>query len=66
MDRKKVLVAGVSGLVGYAAARRFAREPGWDVVGVAPAHRPTSGQGRGRAAKEGRRRAVRWTCARST
>src|SRR4051812_15571822 len=31
----RVLVAGVSGLVGYAAARRFARDPRWDVVGVA-------------------------------
>lgn len=33
--RPKVLVAGVSGLVGYAAAKRFAQDPRWDVVGVA-------------------------------
>ncbi|MGD9932107.1 MAG: NAD-dependent epimerase/dehydratase family protein [Dehalococcoidia bacterium] len=31
---KKVLVAGASGLVGYAAIRHFAGTPGWDVVGV--------------------------------
>ena len=31
----RVLVAGVSGLVGYAAAKRFARDPRWEVVGVA-------------------------------
>jgi nucleoside-diphosphate-sugar epimerase len=31
----KVLVAGASGVVGLAALRRFAAEPGWDVVGVA-------------------------------
>jgi nucleoside-diphosphate-sugar epimerase len=30
----KVLVAGASGLVGEAAVRRFARRPGWNVVGV--------------------------------
>lgn len=33
--RPKVLVAGVSGLVGYAAAKRFSQDPLWDVVGVA-------------------------------
>ncbi len=33
--RRKVLVAGVSGLVGYAAAKRFSRDPLWDVVGLA-------------------------------
>jgi nucleoside-diphosphate-sugar epimerase len=33
--KRKVVIAGVSGLVGYAAAKRFLREPGWDVVGVA-------------------------------
>jgi nucleoside-diphosphate-sugar epimerase len=32
---KKVLVAGVSGVVGYAAAKRFAADPDYDVVGVA-------------------------------
>jgi nucleoside-diphosphate-sugar epimerase len=32
---RKVLVLGVSGLVGYAAAKRFAAEPGWQVVGAA-------------------------------
>jgi len=31
----KVLVAGVSGVVGYAAAQHFAQLPGWEVVGVA-------------------------------
>jgi nucleoside-diphosphate-sugar epimerase len=35
VTRKKVLVAGVSGLVGSAAARRFAADPDFDVVGVA-------------------------------
>ncbi|MGI9612390.1 MAG: NAD-dependent epimerase/dehydratase family protein [Acidimicrobiales bacterium] len=32
-DRGRVVVAGVSGVVGYAAARRFAAS-GWDVVGL--------------------------------
>lgn len=30
----KVLVAGVSGVVGLAAAKRFSADPTWDVVGV--------------------------------
>jgi hypothetical protein len=30
----KVLVAGVSGVVGYAAAQQFAADPAWDVIGV--------------------------------
>ena len=30
----KVLVAGASGLVGHAAIERFARSPGWEVVGI--------------------------------
>ena len=34
MERKKVLVAGDSGVVGFAAAKHFSRLPGWDVVGV--------------------------------
>ena len=29
-----VLIAGVSGLVGYAAAEYFAQQPGWDVIGL--------------------------------
>lgn len=32
--RPKVLIAGVTGLVGFAAARRFARDADYDVVGV--------------------------------
>lgn len=32
---KQVLIAGVSGLVGYAAAKRFLADPDWRVVGVA-------------------------------
>ena len=32
--KKKVLIAGASGLVGHAAIRHFAALPGWDVVGV--------------------------------
>jgi len=35
MTAKRVLVLGVSGLVGYAAAKRFAATPGWQVVGAA-------------------------------
>lgn len=34
MPKNKVLVAGASGLVGFAAARHFRSLPGWDVVGV--------------------------------
>jgi nucleoside-diphosphate-sugar epimerase len=34
MSRNKVLVAGASGLVGFAALRHFASLPDWDVVGV--------------------------------
>lgn len=32
--KKKLLVAGASGLVGFAAVRHFASLPGWDVVGL--------------------------------
>ena len=31
---RKVLVAGASGLVGFAAARHFIRLPGWETIGV--------------------------------
>ena len=34
MPRKKMLVAGASGLVGYAAVEHFAQQDDWDVVGV--------------------------------
>ncbi|MGA2411261.1 MAG: SDR family oxidoreductase [Candidatus Binataceae bacterium] len=34
MARKKILIAGASGLVGYAAVRHFASLPDWDVVAV--------------------------------
>ena len=34
MAKKKVLVAGASGLVGFAAVRHFASLDGWEVVGV--------------------------------
>jgi nucleoside-diphosphate-sugar epimerase len=34
-SNKKVLIAGVSGLVGYAAAKRFLTTPDWQVVGLA-------------------------------
>ena len=34
MSKKKVLVAGASGLVGFAAVRHFGSLPDWDVVGV--------------------------------
>ncbi|NOT54500.1 MAG: NAD-dependent epimerase/dehydratase family protein, partial [Deltaproteobacteria bacterium] len=34
MAKKKVLIAGASGLVGSAAVRQFARLPDWEVVGV--------------------------------
>ena len=31
---QKLLVAGASGLVGYAAIRHFAGLPGWEVIGI--------------------------------
>ena len=34
MPTRKVLIAGASGLVGYAAAKHFASLPDWEVVGV--------------------------------
>ncbi|MCC7363775.1 MAG: NAD-dependent epimerase/dehydratase family protein [Dehalococcoidia bacterium] len=34
MTKKTVLIAGASGLVGEAAARKFASQPDWDVIGV--------------------------------
>ena len=34
MTARTVLVAGASGLVGYAAVRHFASQPGWRAVGV--------------------------------
>lgn len=34
MERRTVLVAGTSGVVGFAAAQHFARQPGWHVRGV--------------------------------
>ncbi len=34
MAKKKVLIAGASGLVGSAAVRQFAQLPDWEVVGV--------------------------------
>ncbi len=34
MTAKTVLIAGASGLVGYAAVRHFASLPGWEAVGV--------------------------------
>ena len=34
MATRTVLVAGASGLVGFAAARHFASRPGWKVIGV--------------------------------
>ena len=34
MQRKKVLIAGASGLVGYAAVGHFSKIKDWDVVGV--------------------------------
>jgi NAD(P)-dependent dehydrogenase (short-subunit alcohol dehydrogenase family) len=34
MSRKKVLIAGATGLVGYAAMKHFAAEPGCEVVAV--------------------------------
>ena len=35
MAKPKVLVLGVSGLVGFAAAKRFAADPRFEVVGAA-------------------------------
>ena len=34
MAKRKILVAGASGLVGYAAVRHFAKLEGWEVVAV--------------------------------
>ena len=34
MPRKKVLIAGASGLVGFAAIRHFSQRDDWDVVAV--------------------------------
>jgi nucleoside-diphosphate-sugar epimerase len=34
VSEKTVLVVGVSGLIGHAAAAQFSTEPGWNVVGV--------------------------------
>jgi nucleoside-diphosphate-sugar epimerase len=34
MSKKKMLVAGLSGLVGYAAVKHFAQLPDWEVIGV--------------------------------
>src|SRR6185369_15444327 len=34
MPKRKILVAGASGLVGFAAVQHFARLPDWEVVGV--------------------------------
>ncbi len=34
MPKRKVIVAGASGLVGFAAVKHFAQLPGWEVVGV--------------------------------
>jgi nucleoside-diphosphate-sugar epimerase len=34
MAKRTLLVAGASGLVGYAALRHFKARPGWDVVGL--------------------------------
>ncbi len=34
MPKKKMLVAGASGLVGFAAVKHFAQLPDWDVIGV--------------------------------
>ena len=44
MPKKKVLVAGASGLVGYAAVRHFAQLPDWDVVAVSR-RAPTNQEG---------------------
>jgi NAD(P)-dependent dehydrogenase (short-subunit alcohol dehydrogenase family) len=34
MPSRKVLIAGATGLVGYAAMKHFAREPGCEVIAV--------------------------------
>src|SRR5258708_34504683 len=34
MPKRKVLVAGASGLVGFAAVKHFAQLPDWETVGV--------------------------------
>jgi NAD dependent epimerase/dehydratase family len=34
MAKRKILIAGASGLVGYAAVRHFAKLEGWEVVAV--------------------------------
>jgi nucleoside-diphosphate-sugar epimerase len=34
MPKQKMLVAGASGLVGYAAVQHFAQDKNWDVVGI--------------------------------
>ncbi|MEW6301244.1 MAG: SDR family oxidoreductase [Thermodesulfobacteriota bacterium] len=34
MSKNTMLVAGASGLVGFAAVKHFARLPGWEVIGV--------------------------------
>ncbi|MGZ5909198.1 MAG: NAD-dependent epimerase/dehydratase family protein, partial [Reyranella sp.] len=34
MPSRKVLIAGATGLVGYAATKHFAREPGCEVIAV--------------------------------
>src|SRR5579862_9913395 len=33
-ERKKVLIAGASGLVGFGAVRHFAKLPDWEVVAI--------------------------------
>ena len=34
MPKKKMLVAGASGLVGFAAVQHFAQDKDWEVIGV--------------------------------
>lgn len=34
MGNNKVLVAGLSGVVGYATAQQFAQDPSWEVIGL--------------------------------
>lgn len=34
MPKRRILIAGASGLVGFAAVQHFAQRPDWDVVGV--------------------------------
>ncbi len=43
--RRKVLVAGASGVVGFAAVRHFAQQPDWDVVGLSRRPPPHLGAG---------------------